>query len=448
VVAIVLHWAIATAIVGMIPLGWWMGEALEDQSTQAQAIAAFQLHKSIGLTILLLSVARLCWRLLNPPPALPTGMAQWERLAATATHWAFYVVIIVMPLTGWLYVSTGWSVHDDRPLEVPTLYFGLFQVPHLFGLAQLTEESRAGLAGALEFSHSKLAWGAIGLAVLHVGAALKHHFLNRDDTLTRMVPGLAPLGGASVTAAPSRGRVPALLAGFAAIILAASAGIWVFAHPPTGAGAPPASVFHSHGEDDAVQDPDADAAPDNHTHANGEAHDDHDAAPALGEPPTWQVERSASSIAFTGAHAGVAFEGRFARWNADIRFDPANLEASSVNVTIETGSASDGVPLHDQTLPGAEWFDVAKHPNATFRSTRIVARGDGYEARGVLTIKGRAHDTALPFTLRIDANRAIMDGTARIDRADANLGMASDPDAEYVSRDIGVRVHVEARRAQ
>ena len=78
-VAIVLHWAIALAIFGMIALGWWMGDALEDSATQAQAIAAFQLHKSIGLSVLVLSLARLGWRLINPPPPLPAGMKAWER---------------------------------------------------------------------------------------------------------------------------------------------------------------------------------------------------------------------------------------------------------------------------------------------------------------------------------------------------------------------------------
>ncbi len=444
VVAIVLHWAIALAILGMIPLGWWMGDALEDQSTQAQAIAAFQLHKSIGLTVLVLSLARLGWRLANPPPPLPEGMKAWERLAATATHWAFYFVIIAIPLTGWLYVSTGWSAHDDRPLEVPTLYFGLFQVPHLFGLANLTEGARAALAEVLNFSHGKLAWGAIGLAALHVGAALKHHVLDKDDVLTRMVPGLKPLGGASVAAPAPRGRVPALIAGFVAIIIATGSALWMFANPPTGASAPPAEVMHSH--DDEASEP-------GEVESKDTAHDRDDettATPASSSaPPSWRVEPSASSIVFTGTHAGIAFEGRFARWSADIRFDPENLTASSANVSIETASAADGVALHDQILPGAEWFDSARHPNASFRTTAFHALGNGaYEGHGMLSIKGRAIETELPFTLRIEGDRAIMDGTAGVNRRAANLGMGSDPDAEYVSADIGVRVHVEARRAQ
>ncbi len=436
-VAIVLHWAIALAIAGMIALGWWMGDALEDKATQAQAIAAFQLHKSIGLTILLLSLVRLGWRLMHPVPPLPAGMKPWERWAAIGTHWAFYVIVIAMPLTGWLYVSTAWSVHEDppRPLDVPTLYFGLFQIPHLFGLSQLAEGARAALAELFENFHSKLAWGAIGLTVLHVGAALKHHFLDRDDVLARMVPGLQP-----ETDAP-KGRALALIGGAAAIVLAAAAALWAFQAPPTGANAAPESVLHTHedGADSKAGD----------ERADDRSHDTPAVAAAPGASPRWNVTRAASRIGFSGTHAGIAFEGRFNSWRADISFDPGDLAHASAIVTIDTGSAAGGVPLHDQTLPGAEWFDVARHPTASFRTTTIHAHGDGrYEAHGVLTIKGRAIETELPFTLRIDGDRAVMDGTLTLSRAETNLGMGSDPDAEYVSRDIVVTVHVQARRAR
>jgi cytochrome b561 len=440
-VAIVLHWAIALAILGMIPLGWWMGDALEDRDTQAQAIAAFQLHKSIGLTVLLLSLVRLIWRFTHPVPPMPETMKAWERFAAAAVHWGFYFLIVALPLTGWLYVSTAWSPHDDRPLDVPTLYFGLFQVPHLFGLSHLAEATRASLAEALEFSHSKMAWGAIVLSVLHIGAALKHQFLDRDGVLARMVPGLEK------NAPKSQARLAALVAGFAAIAVAAGAALWTFQIPPTGAASAPAQVVHSHnegGSPEPGEDPQQ-AAGDHYA----DGHDHEQTAPATAVAShVWRVDRAASSIAFSGAHAGVPFEGRFNEWRADIRFDPADLDASSAVVTIQTGSARDGVALHDQTLPGAEWFDAANHPTAVFRTTSIRGGGNEYEARGTLTIKGRAIEVRLPFTLRIEGERATMDGRLSIDRREANLGMASDPDADYVSREIGVRVHVEARRAR
>lgn len=444
-VAIVLHWAIAIAILGMIPLGWWMGDSLDDPATQAQAVAAFQLHKSIGLTILALSLVRLGWRLTHKPPSLPAHMPAWEATAAKLTHWAFYFIIIAMPLTGWLFVSTAWSPHDERALNVPTIYFGLFEVPHLFGLAHLADGTRAGLAEALENIHGKLAWGAIVLLVLHVGAALKHHFVDKDEVLTHMVPGLKAPNGEASPASP--GRAPALIAGFAAILIAAASALYVFANPGGAPSAPIEAPFSSNGVDTGLGSPPgseaiapteeaaAPTAPTTPTPATNVA------------PPAWRVDQGASSIRFNGTHAGVNFNGAFARWSADIHFDPANLDASTATVTIQTGSAADGIPMHDQSMPEAEWFDVANHPTATFRTTRIRARGEGrYEADGTLTLKGQGIDIDMPFTLRIDGNRAVMDGNVEIDRREANLGMESDPDAEYVSREIGVRVHVEATR--
>ena len=128
-VAIVLHWAIAAPILSNLMVGWWMKNAIDENATQARAIAAFQLHKSIGLTVLLLTALRLLWRFTHKPPPLPAGMASWERFSAKAAHWAFYILMVVVPLSGWTYVSSQWA--DGKPLNVPTLWFGLFHVPHL-----------------------------------------------------------------------------------------------------------------------------------------------------------------------------------------------------------------------------------------------------------------------------------------------------------------------------
>jgi cytochrome b561 len=439
-VAIVLHWAIALAIFGQIALAWWMTDAIGEAEHQAQATAAYQLHKSIGLTVLVLSIVRLIWRLTHKPPGYPAHMPAWEKLVARLSHWGFYALMIGLPLTGWLYVSTGWSSHTDRPLDVPTLYFGLFQVPHLFELNHLAESTRAFLSKTIGLTHWSLAWGAIGLAALHVGAALKHHFIDRDDVLTHMVPGLQPLGGAPATPPPERHHTPILIGGFAAIVIAFGALTFSFLNPP---GAAPAMLAHPSSAENAAPDQPETASLPAETETTAPT-----SAPAVaGPPPAWTVDRGASSIRFTGTHAGNAFEGAFSRWRANIRFDPNNLDASRAIVTIETASAADGVPLHDQSLPQEEWFDVANHPTAIFRTTRIRARGaNTYEARGSLTLKGQPITLDLPFTLRFEGDRAIMEGTARIDRRDADLGQASDPDAEFVSREIGIVVHVEARR--
>src|SRR5262245_44825147 len=115
-----LHWLIAAAILGMLVVGKYMHE-LPD--TDANKFALYQLHKSTGITILALTIVRVAWRLWHPAPPLPATMAVWERWAAHGSHFLLYALMLGLPLSGWLRVST------DR-LGIPTLWYGLFEIPH------------------------------------------------------------------------------------------------------------------------------------------------------------------------------------------------------------------------------------------------------------------------------------------------------------------------------
>jgi cytochrome b561 len=141
-----------------------------------------QLHKSIGLTVLVLSVIRLAWRLINPVPPLPAGMNAFQRLAAHASHFLLYFLIIAIPLSGWALVSSS-------PLGLPTLYFGWFEWPHIGFLADLTRAQKAPLRHDFGAIHVYLAWSAIVLVPIHIAAALYHQFVRRDGVLKRMLPG-------------------------------------------------------------------------------------------------------------------------------------------------------------------------------------------------------------------------------------------------------------------
>ena len=177
-VAMTLHWLLAVMILFMAGLGFFMTRLDE---TDERMFPLFQLHKSIGLTILILSVVRLAWRFANPIPALPQGMGAWERFAARGTHVLFYVLMIGVPLMGWATVSSA-------PLAVPTMWFGLFEWPHIPFLANLPRAEKRMIEAPLAVTHSLLALGMLGLVALHVAAALKHQFRDRDDVLKRMLP--------------------------------------------------------------------------------------------------------------------------------------------------------------------------------------------------------------------------------------------------------------------
>jgi cytochrome b561 len=170
-------------------------------------------------------------------------------------------------------------------------------------------------------------------------------------------------------------------------------------------------------------------------------------APGGAAPSAWTVDHERSAIRFSGTYGGAPMRGVFGRWRAEIRFDPANLDASQAAVTIETAAARTGISELDGSLSAAEAFDTANHPTAVFRTTRIRhLGGDNYEARGTLTLKGRALDVTAPFTLTIASDRATVSGRTSIDRTQANVGMTTDPGASFVSREIAVDFAIQATR--
>jgi cytochrome b561 len=133
----------------------------------------FSYHKWIGVTVFMLAAARLLWRLGHAPPALPLAMAPWERRTAELTHALLYLLFFAAPLTGWLFSSAA---------GFQTVYLGVVPIPDL-----LSKDK--ALADALKLAHKSINYTLAAVIVLHVAAALKHHFIDKDDVLRRMLPG-------------------------------------------------------------------------------------------------------------------------------------------------------------------------------------------------------------------------------------------------------------------
>jgi len=178
-VAMTLHWLIAAAIVVNLLLGLYMANILSDQDPGRFAIIQF--HKSLGLTVLALSVLRLIWRLVNPVPPLPASMEPGLRALARTSHFLLYFLIIFIPLSGWALVSAS-------PLGLPINYFGLFHWPSISFLADLSRAQKAPLHHEFFAVHKYLAFSALVLLPLHIVGALYHQFRG-EDVLKRMVPG-------------------------------------------------------------------------------------------------------------------------------------------------------------------------------------------------------------------------------------------------------------------
>ena len=166
-VAVVLHWLMALAIIGSFCVGLYMA----DLPFSLTRLKLYNWHKWAGVTILALAALRLLWRLTHRPPAdLPAPA--WQRFAAHATHWALYALFFLVPLAGWAYSSAA---------GFPIVLFGVLPLP------DFVSPDRA-LAEVLKQRHSQLAWALAVVVLLHVAAALKHHFIDRDGLLHRMLP--------------------------------------------------------------------------------------------------------------------------------------------------------------------------------------------------------------------------------------------------------------------
>lgn len=168
--AIFFHWIIAILIAFNFAAAW-----TAEGKPRPQAMQIMTNHKAIGLTILLLSLAQLAWRLMHRPPPLPADLKPWEKGLARTVHTLFYVLIIGLPIGGWL-------AHSYFSGGKPISFFGLFNYP---GLPVAQSQDMGETIGGL---HGTFAWVLLGLAALHVVGALKHHFIERDGELWRMIP--------------------------------------------------------------------------------------------------------------------------------------------------------------------------------------------------------------------------------------------------------------------
>lgn len=167
--AIALHWLMAVMIVANFSLGVFM---VDIPGLTPAKLRYFSWHKWAGVTILLVATLRLLWRLTHPAPALPDSMPGWEKLAARASHLLLYVLLFAVPLSGYFYtLSAG----------VPVLYFGVIELPVLIG-------KDPALKPVLEALHFWLNMLLAATVALHVLAALKHQFIDRDSVLRRMLP--------------------------------------------------------------------------------------------------------------------------------------------------------------------------------------------------------------------------------------------------------------------
>lgn len=170
-VAKALHWLMAVLLFGLLALGFYM----QDLPLSPQKLQLYSWHKWAGVTVFLLVLVRLAWRATHRPPPLPEHMPKVMQLAAHAGHMLLYGLMIAIPLSGWLMSSAK---------GFQTVWFGVLPIPDLL-------DKNQALGDLLQTVHLSLNLLLVAVIVGHIGAALKHHFIDRDDVLTRMLPASA-----------------------------------------------------------------------------------------------------------------------------------------------------------------------------------------------------------------------------------------------------------------
>lgn len=168
-VAQALHWLTAILIFAILPIAWHMTMLPREAPTRE---TWFTIHKSIGLTVLALSVIRIIWRGLYPPPPLPSTMGRLEAGAAVLSHWLLYVILFAMPISGYLLSAAGGH---------PVSYFGLFEIPNIVPESKDVSHIAATI-------HIVGQWAVYALVVIHVAATAWHLIVPRDAVLERMLP--------------------------------------------------------------------------------------------------------------------------------------------------------------------------------------------------------------------------------------------------------------------
>lgn len=375
-VAILIHWLTAIAIIGLLAAGKFMADLDE---TNPLRFSLTQSHKTFGILVLGLSVLRLVWRLTHKAPPHPVHAPEWEKLAASASHLFFYALIFIMPLSGWAMVSVS-------PLNIDTLLFNKINVPHLplvewLGLADAAAQQI--WEHRLHKVHESASTVLIVLLLVHMGAALKHHFIDKDDVLNRMTP---------------RWREQGFLALVAALVLVVGASVFAL---------------------------------------------NRGSASAAG-PMVAQSSQVSLRAMVSGDDVEIKFGSVNITANLDLDdLDNSRLKST---VDTSTATSSDNLQV-EGSLPDADWFDVANYPQATFVADSFTAgQGlNTLDVTGQLTVKNST--VPISFVLSIepatDTQASKASTQFEVDRFDLELGLDSQADETWVGRSVIVFVEFE-----
>ena len=381
----VFHWLTAGLILTIIPLGVIANRLPYDTpDALAQKATLFSLHKTLGVLVFGVAFLRILWAVSQVKPGALHPERKGETLLAEVVHWLLYGSLVIAPLSGWMHHA---ATSGFAPIWWP---FGqdLPLVPK--------DATLAHQLGSLHWVMTKVMAASI---LLHIAGALKHVFIDKDSTLARMWFGNREMPDV----APHRSAAAAPL--IATVVVAGLGGLtWV-----QDRGAPEGPAFATLEKTAAA----------------------------------WDVQDG--TLAITVIQLGKEVTGTFSEWTADIAFDPEITLSGDVTVTVATGSLSIG-SVTDQAM-GADFFDVAQFPTATFTAPIISDGRSDYLSEGTLTIKGVSVPVQFAFDLIETDGVWKMDGSATVNRLDFNVG-ESMPDESNLGFSVIINADLQATQTE
>ncbi|MBC6441850.1 MAG: cytochrome b/b6 domain-containing protein [Rhodobacteraceae bacterium] len=379
------HWLTALLILCALVLGTY-GTNIPKQTEAdiTHAVLVFSIHKTVGIAAFFVAVLRILWAVANPRPGLMHPERRLENIVAQIVHWMLYGSLVLVPMSGWIHHA---ATEGFAPILWP-LGQGLPLVPKSVAAAEFF--------GAWHFVFTKVLFLALAL---HIAGALKHHLIDKDATLRRMLAVAPAIEGP--LAPHGRGPVLAALIVWAGII---GLGSWF-----------------------GMQ-----------TQAT-------ETAAGLAKPRSdWVIEDGTLEI--TIQQFGADIRGNFSEWTADITYDP-ETGAGAVEASISVGSLTLG-SVTEQAL-GADYLAATAFPVATFAAdiARIArVEGTAHQAVGTLGLHGRELPLTLGFVLNVEGDVAHMTGQTVVNRIDFNVGATTQPTEANLGFNVGVDVVLTAKR--
>lgn len=386
--AVLLHWVIALLIILQLIGGFTMAHV---QSVLGDMrFSVIQWHKTLGILVLALTFARIAWRLMNKPPA-HSPMPKIEEFAANFVVLLFYILMLAVPLAGWVMVSAS-------PTAIPTLFM------KVQGLVwpNLPVEKSKDLAHNAAYVHMVLAYAFVVLLVLHIGGALKHVIIDHVPEMSRMANN-QKLHRKPIT------RGSSIVAW--GIIIVFIGGNLLFGQLHQNA---PAATL---------------TATLTTTNADG----------------NWVVDKQASTLGYTMDFSGASKAGKIDDWSANITFDPKDLAKASAHITINSASVSYDDSYVQASISEADGLDTAK-----FATMDVVLHqfshlsGDNYTAKATITIRGVNVDVDVPFTFVEKDGKADVKGTASFERLAFGIGKQNDSDGQWIGKTIQIHFNITA----